>query len=190
MSARILVPLATGFEEIEAVAIVDVLRRAELDVVTASLERGLVEGAHGIRVEPDAWIDEVDLDAIDAIVLPGGMSGTRALMADERVLGLVRRLAAEERITAAVCAAPLVLAKAGVVSDAAITSHPAVREELSAGGGEVVATPRVVESGHVITSQGPGTSIEFALALVARLAAPEVAVRLREAMLVHEPAAR
>ena len=78
MSARILGPLATGFEEIEAVAIVDVLRRAELDVVTASLERGLVEGAHGIRVEPDAWIDEVELDTVEAVVLPGGMPGTRA----------------------------------------------------------------------------------------------------------------
>ena len=190
MSVRILVPLATGFEEIEAVAIVDVLRRAELDVVMASLEPGPVEGAHGICVEPDAWIDEVDLDAVDAIVLPGGMPGTRALMENERVLGLVRRLADEGRITAAVCAAPLVLAAAGVVSGATITSHPAVREELSEGDAEVVDTLRVVESGHLITSQGPGTSIEFALALVARLAGSEVVERLREAMLVHAPAAR
>lgn len=190
MSTRILVPLAAGFEEIEAVAIIDVLRRAELDVVTASLERGAVEGAHGIRIEPDAWIDEVDLDLVEAVVLPGGMAGTRALMADERVLGLVRRLAAEQRITAAVCAAPLVLLEAGVVCDAAITSHPAVREELSAGGIETVGASRVVESGNVITSQGPGTSIEFALALVARMTDSEVADRLREAMLVHAPAAR
>lgn len=190
MSAQILVPLAEGFEEIEAVAIVDVLRRAELDVVTASLERGAVEGAHGIRVEPDAWIEEVDLNSIDAIVLPGGMTGTRALMADERVIGLVRRLAEEGRITAAVCAAPLVLKEAGVVSDSQLTSHPGVRDELSEGGGEVVSSPRVVESGNVITSQGPGTSIEFALTLVSRLASPEVAERLREAMLVHAPDVR
>jgi len=190
MSARILVPLAEGFEEIEAVAIVDVLRRAELDVVTASLDRGAVEGAHGIRIEPDAWIDEVELDTVEAVVLPGGMPGTRALMADERVLGLVRRLAEEGRITAAVCAAPLVLKEAGVVSLTSITSHPAVREELSGGDAEVVSAPRVVESGHVITSQGPGTSIEFALVLVSRLASPEVAERLREAMLVHAPAVR
>lgn len=190
MSTRILVPLAAGFEELEAVAIVDVLRRAELDVVTASLERGVVEGAHGIRVEPDAWIEEVDLDSVDAIVLPGGMSGTRALMADERVLGVIRRLAAEERITAAVCAAPLVLAKAGVISGAAVTSHPAVREELGAGDAVVVDAPCVVESGGVITSQGPGTSLEFALALVSRLADPEVAEDLRRAMLVSSPPAR
>ena len=190
MSVKILVPLADGFEEIEAVAIIDVLRRAELDVVTAGLEPGAVEGAHMIRIEPDAWIGEVDLDGVDAVVLPGGMPGTRALMADERVLGLVQRLAAEGRVTAAVCAAPLVLAEAGVISGKEITSHPAVREELSASDGEVVGAPRVIESGGVITSQGPGTSIEFALALVTRLASPEVAERLREAMLVHAPPLR
>ena len=190
MSVKILVPLADGFEEIDAVAIIDVLRRAELDVVTASLEPGAVEGAHKIRVEPDAWIAEVDLDGVDAVVLPGGMPGTRALMADERVLGLVQRLAAAGRVTAAVCAAPLVLAEAGVISGKEITSHPAVREELGASDGEVLEAPRVIESGGVITSQGPGTSIEFALALVARLASPEVAERLREAMLVHAPPLR
>jgi len=190
MSARILVPLAAGFEEIEAVAIIDVLRRGELEVVAASLDRGPVEGAHGIRIEPDAWIEEVDMDSIDAVVLPGGMAGTRALMANGRLLSLVRRLADEGGITAAVCAAPLVLAEAGVVAGKEITSHPAVREELSASDAEVVSAPRVIESGGVITSQGPGTSIEFALALVARLASPEVAERLQEAMLAQAPPLR
>ncbi|MCH2106097.1 MAG: DJ-1/PfpI family protein [Planctomycetes bacterium] len=190
MSVKILVPLAPGFEEIEAVAIIDVLRRAELEVVTASLTPGAVEGAHEIRVEPDAWLDELELDSFDAIVLPGGMPGTRALMADERVLGLVKELALAGKVTAAVCAAPLVLAAAGVITGREVTSHPAVREELGAADGEVVGDPRVIESGAVITSQGPGTSIEFALALVARFASPEVAERLRAAMLVHAPPLR
>ena len=88
------------------------------------------------------------------------------------------------------CAAPLVLAAAGVITGREITSHPAVREELGASGGEVVGDPRVIESGAVITSQGPGTSIEFALTLVARFASLEVAERLRAAMLVHAPPLR
>src|SRR5690606_9534615 len=119
----------------------------------------------GITLVPDADLAHLDLDGFDAVVLPGGMPGTRNLMADERLLGLVRRLAREGRTTAAVCAAPLVLQAAGVLGEAPVTSHPSVRGELA--GRTVVDGPRVVESGPIVTSQGPGTVLEFALALVA-----------------------
>jgi len=183
MSEKILVPLAEGFEETEAVAVIDVLRRAGLDVTTAGLAPGLVRGAHAIALAPDASLDELDLVAFTAVVLPGGMPGTRELAADGRVLGLVRRLFAEGRTTAAICAAPLVLQAAGVLGATPITSHPSVRAELQ--GAALRDEPRVVASGPVVTSQGPGTALEFALVLVGRLAGPERAREIARAMLVR-----
>lgn len=184
MSKRILVPLAEGFEEIEAVAVVDVLRRAGLEVVTASLERGRsVEGAHGLRVEADAELGGLDLAGFDVIVLPGGMPGTLRLMEDERLLEALRAHAGAGRPTAAICAAPMVLARAGVVDGLAVTSHPSVRDRL--GAADVRDEPRVVRAGHVMTSQGPGTAIEFALELVADLVSRARADELGAAMLVR-----
>ena len=182
----ILVPLAPGFEEIEAVAIVDVLRRAELDVTLAGLSAGPVLGAHGITLETDCALDELEPSSIAALVLPGGQPGTDNLMADERILELVRELQAQERTTAAICAAPMVLAKAGVLEGRPATSHPTVRDRLA--GAEVQDAPRVVRSGSVFTSQGPGTALEFALALVAELKDASTAEALERAMLVATPA--
>ena len=178
---RILVPLAEGFEEIEAVTIVDVLRRAKLDVTVAGLRPGPVEGSHGIAVTPDAALDDVDLASITMLVLPGGMPGSRHLAADERVLALARRLHGEGRRTAAICAAPIVLHAAGVVRGVPVTSHPSVRAELE--GADVRGEPRVVRSGTVTTSQGAGTAMEFALALVADLCGAEKAAELGRAMI-------
>jgi 4-methyl-5(b-hydroxyethyl)-thiazole monophosphate biosynthesis len=182
---RILVPLAEGFEEIEAVTIVDVLRRAGLDVTVAGLAPGPVAGAHGIAVTPDAELGSIDASSFTMIVLPGGTTGTRNLAADERVLSIVRRLSSEGRRTAAICAAPLVLHAAGVLAGVPVTSHPSVREKLS--GAVVRAEPRVVRSGPVTTSQGAGTAMEFALALVADLCGEARAAELARAM-VAEPA--
>ncbi len=179
----ILVPLAEGFEEIEAVTIVDVLRRAGLHVTVAGLRPGEVTGAHGLRVATDAALDGVDPARVAMIVLPGGMPGTTNLMEDERVLGLVRKLHAAGKPTAAICAAPMVLARAGVLGDARATSHPSVRDRL--GKARVVAGERVVRSGSVVTSQGPGTALEFALALVEDLEGPAKARKLAEDMLVQ-----
>lgn len=179
----ILVPLAEGFEETEAIAIVDVLRRASLEVVTASLAKKLVMGAHGVAVEADLLWDEVDQSEVHAIVLPGGMPGTTNLRDDPRVLELVRRLSDEGRLTAAVCAAPLVLAEAGVLDGGVpFTCHPSTRPLLEAH--SPLEGPRVILSGSVITSQGPGTALEFALACVEHLVGGERAGELAEAMMV------
>lgn len=182
---RILVPLAAGFEEIEAIAIVDVLRRAGLEVTTASLEPGPVPGAHGITIEADAELGALDGSDFDVLVLPGGMPGTTNLADDERVLALVRSMHTAGRTTAAICAAPMVLAKAGVVSGVPVTSHPSVREQL--GDASVQDAPRVVRSGTIVTSQGPGTALEFALELVRDLVGEDEAQRLGDAMLVARP---
>jgi 4-methyl-5(b-hydroxyethyl)-thiazole monophosphate biosynthesis len=185
MAKRVLVPLAEGFEEIEAVTIVDVLRRAGIEVVTAALRPGPVKGAHGMELAADAELAAVRPESFDAVVLPGGMPGTRHLMEDERVLAAVRKVHAAGKTTAAICAAPLVLQAAGVVRGKAlpITAHPSVHGEL--GGVDLRATTRVVRSGNVITSQGPGTALEFSLALVAELAGPGPAKELAAGMVVQ-----
>lgn len=178
----VLVPLAQGFEEIEAVTVIDVLRRAGVDVCIAGLERGPVTGAHGITLATDRPLAEVDGEALAMIVLPGGMPGSANLRKSARVLELVRELESSGRTVAAICAAPTVLAAAGVLEGREVTSYPSVRGQL--GGARVVAQPRVVRSGPVVTSQGVGTALEFALTLVAELAGPEKARELRAAMLV------
>jgi len=179
---RILVPLAEGFEEIEAVTIVDVLRRAGLDVTVAGIRPGSVTGSHGIAVTPDAHLGDLDLSLFTMIVLPGGMPGSRNLVQDERVLSLVRRLHGLGKRTAAICAAPIVLHAAGVLEGVPITAHPSVRGQLA--GADLRTEPRVVRSGPVTTSQGAGTAMEFALALVADLCGDEKAAELGRAMIV------
>jgi 4-methyl-5(b-hydroxyethyl)-thiazole monophosphate biosynthesis len=185
MARRVLVPLAEGFEEIEAVTVVDVLRRAGVEVVVASLAPGPVRGAHGILLTADAELGRLDGATFDMLVLPGGQPGTRNLAADARVLALVRQFAERKRTVAAICAAPVVLAEAGVLAGAGarVTSHPGVRAQLA--GATVDADAAVVRSGTFVTSQGPGTALAFALALAAELAGRERADELARAMIVQ-----
>jgi len=185
MTTRVLIPIADGFEEIEAVTLIDVLRRAELDVVVASLVPGPVTGAHGIRIEADTTLDAVDPERVDQIVLPGGMGGTLPMMEEERLLELLRSMHASGRPIAAICAAPMVLARAGIEEGHALTSHPSVRDRL--GRARVEEGPRVLHSGTVITSQGPGTALELALALVEEHRGAEARANLAQAMVVGPP---
>ena len=174
------VPLAPGFEEIEAVTIIDVLRRAGITVTVAGTEQGPIRGSHGITITPDTTIDQVDADALDMIALPGGMPGTLHLRDSTRVRALVERVAARGRYTAAICAAPMVLAAAGLLTGKRVTSHPSVREQIT---GSTYREEAVVEDGAVVTSRGPGTAIAFALRLVGLLTNDETAARLRAAMI-------
>ena len=179
----VLVPLAAGFEEIEAVVIIDVLRRGGIDVRVAGLARGPVTGSHGITLATDCTLDEVAAAELAMIVLPGGMPGAANLERDARVLALVRELESSGRTVAAICAAPRVLSTAGVLRGRKATAYPSVRPLLA--GAEVVDRPRVVRSGPVVTSQGVGTALEFALELVGELAGPAKARELRTALLVE-----
>lgn len=181
--ARALVPLAAGFEEMEAVILIDVLRRAGVEVVVAGIAPGPCRGSRGVVITPD--IDLADVDGeFDAIVLPGGGPGTAALRADPRVLARVRDQAGAGRLTAAVCAAPTVLLDAGVLAGRRATGHPSVHEELGRGGVEVVQD-RVCEDGGVVTSQSPGTTFEFAYHLVDRLCGAGTAARLDQGILAR-----
>jgi 4-methyl-5(b-hydroxyethyl)-thiazole monophosphate biosynthesis len=183
MSQRVLVLLAEGFEEIEAVTIVDVLRRAGLDVTTAGLAPGLVRGSHGIAIEADTELARVDGPSFDVLVLPGGQPGSQNLAADPRVSELIRALHGKNRTLAAICAAPSVLARAGVLEGVTVTSHPSVREEL--GPAKIDSEHAVVRSGNVVTSQGAGTALEFALELAAQFSSRERADELARAMIVR-----
>lgn len=177
----ILVPLAEGFEEIEFTTIVDVLRRAGLDVTVASLRPGPVRGAHGITMLADADWAQIDTGRFTALVLPGGQPGTKNLAADGRVLDLARRLEKDGRHVAAICAAPTVLHAAGILQGRRATAFPSVRASLT--GVSVVTDETVVRDRLVTTSQGAGTAMDFALDLVAQLVGEPQAARLRSEMI-------
>ena len=163
--SRVLVPLAEGFEEIEAITVVDLLRRAGIEAHTAALVGLQVTGSHGITVTADLALDAVSADDYDMIVLPGGMPGADHLKRDARVISLLQEFAAAGRYTAAICAAPGVLAHAGLLDGRAATSF---RGFLDAGSAPDIRlrTDAVVIDGKVVTSRGPGTAIEFGLALI------------------------
>lgn len=174
-----LIPLADGVEEMEAVIIIDVLRRASWNVVSAGLREGAVTASRGVRLLPDTRWSEVNPADFDWIILPGGMQGTQKLVADERVIRALQQHARAGKKLAAVCAGPTVLHAAGLLAGRSITSHPSVAERL---GDAKRLNDRVVIDGRLITSQGPGTSFDFALSIVASEEGDEKAHHLAEAM--------
>ena len=161
MAKRVIVPVANGFEEIEAVTIIDILRRAGLDVVVAGVEGTDVVGSHDIALRCDAMIDECK-DA-EAIVLPGGMPGSRRLRENDVVRGCIARLHAEGKLLAAICAAPTVLESCGVLEGRRATSHPNHTNEMKRC---IYVNDAVVVDGNIITSRGAGTAIQFSAAVV------------------------
>ena len=167
--ATALLLLADGFEEIEAVTLIDVLRRGEVVVTTASLAGQRVTGSHQISLEADALLDSVTVENFDALVLPGGPAA-KTLREDARAQATIARAAAAGKVLAAVCAGPTALEAAGVLTGKRATSYP---------GNPLPSAHWVEESvvidGNVITSRGPGTTMAFALAIVERLRGPEIA---------------
>jgi 4-methyl-5(b-hydroxyethyl)-thiazole monophosphate biosynthesis len=180
---KVVVPLADGFEEIEAMAIIDVLRRAGIEVTVAGLHSGLIESARRVKIAPDTTIDTVTVDDFDMIILPGGQPGSDNLNANERVRGLIRDFHNNGKLTAAICAAPYVLANAGVLDGKRVTSYPSFKDKL---GGGLYQEKTFVEDGNIMTSRGPGTAICFALAIVEKLVGKEKADTIKEAMLVRD----
>jgi 4-methyl-5(b-hydroxyethyl)-thiazole monophosphate biosynthesis len=174
--------LADGFEEVEAMAVVDVLRRAGINVVIVGLHDGLVQSARNVKILPDALIDTIKAEDFDMIVLPGGQPGSDNLNADDRVRELIRDFHNKDKLTGAICAAPYVLANAGILNGRHVTSYPSYREKL---GAVVYEEQTVVEDGKVITSRGPGTALHFGLAIVKKLLGREKAEQIRQAMLVN-----
>jgi 4-methyl-5(b-hydroxyethyl)-thiazole monophosphate biosynthesis len=183
MAKRVLLPLAEGFEEIEALACLDILRRGGVEVVTAGLAPGLVIAGHGLRVAPDTTLDAVADEAFDLLLLPGGSPGYVNLAADERVLALARRQVAQQQPVAAICGGPYVLEQSGVLAGRRVTSYPSLRPKLTSAA--AVVEERIVSDGLVITSQGVGTAVEFALALLEMLTDRETRDQVARATLVE-----
>lgn len=167
---RVLILLAPGFEEIEAVTIIDILRRAGVAVAVAGTVEGAIEGSRKVKLLADLSIDKVAGGDYEMIVLPGGQPGTNNLAADERVGRILKEAAAKERYISAICAAPSILASAGFLNGKKATSHPSVRERM---GGTDYSEARVVVDGRWVTSRAPGTAMEFAFELVRLLVGEE-----------------
>jgi protein deglycase len=166
--ATVLVPLAQGCEELEAVTIIDLLRRAGITVITAGLDNQPVKASRGTVLIPDTTLDAVMAQEFDMIVLPGGLPGADHLNNDERIHSLLKQMAEANKYTAAICAAPKVLASAGLLNGKHATSYPGSIDE--AGLQDVVYEEKpVVIDGKVITSRGPGTAMDFALTLIEQL---------------------
>ena len=179
---KALVPLAEGFEELEAVAIIDVLRRGGIKVVTASLAPNLqVCSAHGVTLQADVPLEEALGGEYDAIVLPGGGPGTEHLAACEPLLERLRQQKAEGGLVCAICAAPTVLEKAGVIEDEDVTCYPSCTPMM----GRRVQQVPVVADGLVITGQGPGSATLFALVVLANLEGERTAHGVANGMLAE-----
>lgn len=189
---RVLVPLVDGFEEIEAVSIIDILRRADIEVTVAGVSQPnqLVTGSHSIPLQPDTTLNEIWSETLvnqfDALVIPGG-PGVKALLECVTLGQLVLQFDKARKCTAAICAAPLVLSQAGLLKHRTATSFPSVRDRLEVG---KYSTNRVVVDGHIVTSRGAGTAVEFALQLVAELVNPAKANEISQSIVSNwSPAA-
>lgn len=179
--ATVLVPLADGFEEIEAVAIIDVMRRAGIEVIVASvLGNETVVGAQNIALKTDRGIGGITADDLDMIVLPGGWGGTDVLASNDNVQMLLKEMNRSEKPIGAICAAPYALHTADVLKEN-FTCYPSVEEKIRTEGYDEAS--QVVEDGNVMTSRGPGTALCFGLQIVKKLCGEETYAQLRQGLL-------
>ena len=177
---EVLILLAEGFEEIEALTVADVLRRMDIGCSLCSIAKAEVQGSHGIRVMADTLFETVNPDAYEVVVLPGGMPGASNLRSDKRVLSLLQKYHQDGKIIAAICAAPIVLKEAGITDGLAMTSFPGFSGEFK---NSRYSTDRVVQDGNVITSRGPGTALEFSFAIARNLVDEATVQKVRHSML-------
>ncbi len=184
MTRRAIVVLANGFEEIEAVTPIDVLRRAGVGVTVAGLDAREVEGAHGVVYRANTLVSDI-IQTPDAIILPGGMPGSANLGRSNELKRIVLDVKSSNGICAAICAAPaLTLGKWGILDNIRATCYPSFEKEFPAT--TIFSEERVVVDGNVVTSRGPGTAFDFALALTELLVDKGTADKLRQGMLLGD----
>lgn len=179
---KALVPIANGSEEMEAVIIIDTLRRAEWDVTVAGLAAGTIEASRGVKLVPDTTWGEINPSDFDVLILPGGFGGTVALSEHAGVQQALRDFAAEGKWVGAICAAALALHAAGILEGKRFTCYPGVEAKLPSNVQPV--NEIVVVDDHLITSQGPGTAFEFALKLIEECGSPNTAATVRAGLLL------
>ncbi len=178
---KVLIPLANGFEEIEAVNIIDVLRRAGIEVIIAGVDGDLIEGANKILIKSECSINEINsIDDIDMVVLPGGWGGTNTLAQNQKVQTLLKEMNEKGKKIGAICAAVFALEKAGVLKDG-FTCYPSVEDQIKTKG--YTSTQKVVTTQNIMTSRGPATAICFGLAIVKKLVGEESYQQLKSGLL-------
>ena len=179
--ANVYVFTADGFEEIEGLTVVDLMRRAGAQVKMVSISDGLaVKGSHGIEIKADTFFDDVDFSQADLLVLPGGMPGTLYLGEHEGLTGLLQDFAAKGKRVAAICAAPSVLGGLGLLKGKRAVCYPGFEDKLT---GAQVEMEEVVTDGCITTSRGLGTAIPFALELISLLLGPEKAEEIKKSVI-------
>ncbi len=179
---KILVPLAAGFEEIEAVTIIDLLRRAGAKVIVAGLVKRNVQGAHGLKLVADTVLEEVLKESWDMVVLPGGVPGAPNLMDDSRIIKLLKHQASANKTSAAICAAPAVLEKAGLTARKKVTSHPTWANKMTTA---IHTGARVQIADLLVTGQAAGSSMEFAFKLIETLYGAEKVAEVNAGVLAR-----
>ena len=179
---RIIVFLADGFEEVEALTTVDYLRRVDVKVDMVSITQNReVKGSHDIPVMADKTIDQIDsIDGYDGVIIPGGMPGATNLRDNSRVIEIVKDMARANKLVAAICAGPIVLKKAGVIEGKSITSYPGFEDQLSGG---IYQQQGVVRDGNIITARGPALAVDFAITIIEYLLGQEKADELKKRIL-------
>lgn len=176
---RAVIILAEGFEEIEAFATIDILRRANVEVTIASLSSSIVESSRKIRTMTDKRLAEIKVDDYDAVILPGG-PGYKNLANSQAVLSLIKEFDKKKKIVAAICAAPSVLAKAGILETRIATIYPGMESQIPK-----PRDAKVVVDGNVVTAKSPGTAIDFAIKLAEILAGKAAARKVREDLVME-----
>ena len=178
--AKVCIPLATGFEDIEAITLIDVIRRGGIEVVTAGVGAEIIESAHNVKVIADTTIDKVSADEFDLVVLPGGLPGATNLAKSEEVKNLLRVMDEKGKYVGAICAAPIALKEAGVLKEK-YTAYPGWESNIRKEG--YISDQKVVEDKNVLTSKGPATAICFGLEIVKKFAGIETYNQLKAGLL-------
>jgi len=176
--------LADGFEELEAITIIDVLRRCNIEVITVSVTgKRVIHGAHGISVMADALYRNASVRDSEAIILPGGKAAAQTLYAFESLKSTICSLCGQKRIIAAICAAPMVLGDAGILEGVKATCYPGFERFLKGG---IATEGAVVEDGNVITGNGPGAALPFVFAIARRFVSADVISKVKKGMILED----
>lgn len=171
--------LGKGFEEIEAVAPCDILRRGGVDVKFAGIGGLEITGGNGITVKADCTVEEMDLEAMELVMLPGGMGGVHSILGSETALNAVRRAHADGKFVTAICAAPTILAKLGITDGKQATVYPGMEDQM---GTAVMQDASAVADGKVLTGRAPGAALDFGYLLLEKLKGAETAASVRTGM--------
>lgn len=175
--------LGTGFEEVEALAPCDILRRGGVDVALVGVNGPEITGSHGITVRADLTVDRLDREALEMIVLPGGLGGVNSMLASPETLEAVSQAWSDGKYVAAICAAPTILAKLGISDGKRCVCYPGMEGQM---GGATMVSASTVEDGKLLTGRGPGAALDFGLLLLEKLKGAETAAQVKAGM-VYQP---